>query len=192
MANQSFVHGCAPPLISEGNFPSNEGGMLGFWTPASWLNAKILTIQAEMSGRLCANINQGLSTLSCCLPCPRTDWAYSDDFQNKTHIANYVSVISLILNTFLLVTFIIIPREKSHRHYLSIGLTASLMLIAIAFIIPLGTKPEFCHDAITPNNLNTDASCGTTGVLLELGAMGAVVWSMLNTICSLSGVLTGL
>jgi hypothetical protein len=128
--------------------------------------------------------------LSCCLPCPRTDWVYSGDFQDRNHIANYVSIISLVLNTFLLVTFIVIPREKSHRHYLSIGLTASLILIAIAFAIPLGTKPDFCHNAITPNNLKTDASCGATGVFLELGAMGAVVWSKSNIINWRLDVLT--
>lgn len=147
-----------------------------------YFNSDELTTYPEISGRLCTNINQGLSTLSCCLPCPRTDWVYSDDFQDRTRIANYVSIISLVLNTFLLVTFIVLPREKSHRYYLSIGLTASLILIAIAFVIPLGTNTDFCHNAITPHNLKTDASCGATGVILELGAMGAVVWSGLNIV----------
>ena len=52
-----------------------------------------------------------------------------------------------------------------------------MILIAIAFIIPLGTKPDFCHNAITPKNLHTDSSCAATGVFVEAGAMGAVVWS---------------
>lgn len=128
--------------------------------------------------------------MSCCLPCPSTDWVYSDGFDNQARIANYVSIISLVLNTFLLVTFIAIPGEKSHRHYLSIGLTVSLILIAIAFVIPLGTKPDFCHNAITPNNLHTDASCGTTGAFLELGAMGAVVWSKIYVLLLSMKLLT--
>lgn len=52
--------------------------------------------------------------------------------------------------------------------------------MAIAFIIPLGTKPELCYDAITPHNEKTQASCAATGVLVELGGMGAVVWSMIK------------
>lgn len=139
---------------------------------------KLLTVFVDISGRFCANVTDGLSTLSCCLPCPSTDWVYSDSFSRQSRISNYASIVSLIFNIFLLLTFIVLPRDKSHRHYLSIGLTASLILIAIAFVIPLGTKPDFCHNDITPNNMRTDASCAATGVFLELGAMGAVVWSM--------------
>ena len=122
-------------------------------------------------------MTQGLSDLTCCLPCPSTEWLYSDAFPRKARLANYISTASLILHSFLFLTFIVIPREKSHRHYLSIGLTVSFILIAIAFVIPLGTKPDFCHNVITPNDLHTNASCAATGVFLELGAMGAVVWS---------------
>ena len=92
-------------------------------------------------------------------------------------LASYISIASLVFNVFLLVTFFVLPREKSHRHYLSVGLSASFVLVAIAFIIPLGTKPDLCYNDITPHNEKTQASCGATGVLVELGAMGAVVWS---------------
>ena len=51
------------------------------------------------------------------------------------------------------------------------------MLIAIAFVIPLGTSPDFCYNDITPNDLHTDLSCGFTGAFVEAGAMGVVVWS---------------
>jgi len=83
----------------------------------------------------------------------------------------------LILNSVLLLTYIVLPEEKSHRHYLSIGLTLSLILLSIAFIIPLGTKPDECFNEITPDNMHTDMSCAWTGALFSLGFMGAVVWS---------------
>lgn len=54
-----------------------------------------------------------------------------------------------------------------------------MISIAVAFIVPLGTKPDFCYNDITPNDLHTDLSCAFTGVLIEAGAMGAVVWSEL-------------
>lgn len=111
------------------------------------------------------------------MPCPATDWAYSDDFNKQSLIANYVSLASLVLNILLLLSFIVLPEEKSHRHYMSIGLTVSLILMNIAFVIPLGTKPDYCYNDITPNDLHTDLSCGFTGALVEAGAMGVVVWS---------------
>ena len=49
--------------------------------------------------------------------------------------------------------------------------------IQLAFIIPLGTKPNQCHDAVTPNDLHSDAACAVSGVLLEAGAMAGTVWS---------------
>ena len=70
-----------------------------------------------------------------------------------------------------------LPEEKSHRHYLSIGLTVSLMVLSVAFIIPLGTKPDQCFDEITPDNMRSDMSCAWTGALFAVGFMGAVVWS---------------
>lgn len=82
-----------------------------------------------------------------------------------------------MLNGLLLLTFIVLPEDKSHRHYMSVGLTVSLIMIAMAFVIPLGTQPDFCYNDITPNNLHTDLSCGFTGALVEAGAMGVVVWS---------------
>jgi len=138
-------------------------------------------IDAEIDTRFCANITISSNEFECCLPCPATDWVYSEAWEEQSKIGNYVSIASLILNSWLLLTFIILPEEKSHRHYLSIGLTVSFLMIAIAFVIPLGTKPDFCYNDITPNNLHTDLSCAFTGAFVEVGAMGVVVWSMFTS-----------
>lgn len=90
-----------------------------------------------------------------------------------------MAIPSLTFNILLLLTYAVLPEEKSHRHYLSIGLTCSLVILSIAFIIPLGTKPNFCFDTITPHNMRSDVGCAFTGALLEIGAMGTVVWSQL-------------
>lgn len=43
-------------------------------------------------------------------------------------------------------------------------------------IVPLGTKPDMCFDAITPNDMYTSQSCAWSGALLLAGAMGIVSW----------------
>ena len=115
--------------------------------------------------------------VACCLPCPISDWVFADAFKQRVPLASKVSVVSFVLNLLLLLTFVALPEEKSHRHYLSVGVTVSLLLLSLAFIIPMGTKPDLCYNAITPNNMYTDVGCGFTGALLLSGAMGAVVWS---------------
>ena len=169
--------GCNAPFWPETNFPPHGGGEFNNQSEYMAYVDMELTTNTDVLRRFCVDLTKEGSTTSCCLPCPLTHWVYSDSFPQQTRIANYVSIMSLICNTFLLLTFLIIPQENSHRHYLSTGLTVSLNAIAVAFIIPLGTDPDFCYNAITPNNLHTDLSCAFTGVLVEAGAMGAVVWS---------------
>lgn len=49
----------------------------------------------------------------------------------------------------------------------------------LSFIVPLAAKPNMCYDAITPNDLHSDLTCGWSGSLLEAGAMAGVIWSKL-------------
>lgn len=136
-----------------------------------------LTRETDVFGRFCATLPQGGSNVSCCLPCPLADWVYSDNFPTRARDSNYVAIVMLILNLFLLLSFAVLPKAQSHRHYLSTGLVVSLVVIAIAFIIPLGSDSDQCYDRITPNDLQSSVACGFTGSLVEIGAMGVVVWS---------------
>lgn len=147
---------CHPPFISQATYPPHGG---------------------DIGGRLCANLTQGFSSVSCCLPCPVTEWIYSDSFAGKAKVANYFAIILLILDAFLLLSFALLKKEHSYRHYLSTGLTVSFTLIAIAFITPLSTQPELCYDEVTPNDYKSNSSCGFTGTFVMLGGMGVVVWS---------------
>ena len=45
-------------------------------------------------------------------------------------------------------------------------------------MIPLGSKPNVCHDAITPNDMHSDLSCAFSGSLLTFGGFAAVMWGM--------------
>lgn len=147
---------CHPPFVSQASYPPHGG---------------------DIGGRLCANLTQGFFTVSCCLPCPITDWVYSDSFPEHAQVANYLAIVLLILDAFLLLSFAVLKKEHSYRHYLSTGLTVSFMLIAIAFLAPLGSHHNYCYDDITPNNYRSDSSCAFTGVFVMLGGMGVVVWS---------------
>jgi len=142
--------------------------------PTHRIFVELIASLTDISARFCA---APTPTLICCLPCPISDWVFSDKFAHQASSANYVGILTLILNSMLLLTYVVLPEEKSHRHYLSIGLTLSLILLSIAFIIPLGTKPDECFNEITPDNMHTDMSCAWTGALFSLGFMGAVVWS---------------
>lgn len=52
----------------------------------------------------------------------------------------------------------------------------------IAFIIPLGTKPDQCYNEITPNDMHSSLSCAFTGALLLFGGWVVVVFSFIRTV----------
>ena len=54
----------------------------------------------------------------------------------------------------------------------------------VGFIIPLGTKPDQCHDSITPNSMYSDTSCALSAVFLLMGGFGAIMWGK-GVSCSL-------
>ncbi|KAF7192266.1 hypothetical protein HII31_06298 [Pseudocercospora fuligena] len=149
---------CPAPFLAAADYPATGG---------------------YINGRSCSTITPGTS---CCLPCPATQYIYSRSFPNNLQIAYWFNVPSLVLEILLLATFTILSREVSHTHYLSINLVISMIMLQISFIIPLGTKPSQCYDAITPRDMHSSLSCAWTGALLVAGAMAIAVWIMLRSI----------
>jgi uncharacterized BrkB/YihY/UPF0761 family membrane protein len=49
-------------------------------------------------------------------------------------IANYLAIPSLVACVFLLLSFAVLPKEKSHRHYMSVGLLISVVLLEVCLI----------------------------------------------------------
>lgn len=109
---------------------------------------------------------------------------FSPTFPRAALAANYLGMASFVANAWLLLTYVVLPEEKSHRHYLSIGLTTSFIVASLAFVVPIGTRPNLCYDAITPRNMLSSMSCAWTGALLLSGFMGVVVWSKSFQGCS--------
>ncbi|KAK4570232.1 hypothetical protein LTR86_002312 [Recurvomyces mirabilis] len=154
----STLTSCPPPFVDQSAHPYTSG-----YRP----------------GRLCGPFG---STLTCCLPCPTETWFYSDTFERNKNIAYRFNVPALICQVFLLLTFAVLKKKHSHVHYLSIGLCVSLVVLELSFIIPLGTKPKMCHDAVTPNDLHSSMSCGWSGGLLEAGSMAGATWILLRAL----------
>ncbi|KAH7380669.1 hypothetical protein BKA66DRAFT_609761 [Pyrenochaeta sp. MPI-SDFR-AT-0127] len=152
---------CPAPLLDEALFPKRGA-----------------------SGRHCTlgAFSVGERGASCCLPCPIQDWVYTPDWQSRLRIPNYLSILSVLLCSFLLLSFLILPSAQSHRHYLSVGMLVSVILISLSFAIPVSTKPDDCYDAITPSDMHDSMSCAWTGSLITLGGLGCVIWVFLRSL----------
>lgn len=76
MANTTMGRGaCTAPFLQLSNFDSTEG-CKGSWLGTITQNsAKRL---ADLPGRFCAPVPSAEGIIQCCLPCPITDWVYSD------------------------------------------------------------------------------------------------------------------
>jgi hypothetical protein len=107
---------------------------------------------------------------------------YRLGWQQHLRIPNYLSILSVILCSSLLLSFLVLPAMQSHRHYLSIGLLIPVLLISLAFAIPVSTNPSYCYDAITPSDMHDSMSCAWTGSLVTLGGLGCVVWVFLRSL----------
>ncbi|KAK6067247.1 hypothetical protein SCUP234_11730 [Seiridium cupressi] len=157
MANLTFLRGACPtPFFQEDLF--TDGGYV--------------------DGRLC----QPFLSNTCCLPCPMTDWAYPDNFSQLTSVANWINVVGMACCVFLLVSWICLPVEKTHRHYLSISLTCAVVLMNLGFIVPLAAKPDQCYDQITPNGMASSAVCAVSGSFLLIGGWAGVMWIFLRAL----------
>lgn len=88
----------------------------------------IANIYLVVEGRLCRTITQDFT---CCLPCPMTDWAYPDSFVTMSLVANWTAVVSTVACLFLLVSWAVLPVDKTFRHYLSISLTTAVMFMNV-------------------------------------------------------------
>ncbi|EEP77016.1 predicted protein [Uncinocarpus reesii 1704] len=155
-------HGACPiPFLQESLFPL-EGGFV--------------------EGRACEPLELPQGNVSCCLPCPQVEWRYKEGFMEKTHVANWVALACFVANALMLITYAVLPVKYSHRHYLSICLIIGLMLMELSFIIPLGARPDQCHNAITPNDMRSEITCAFTSALILGGGWATVLWSFARTL----------
>lgn len=84
--------------------------------------------QVDVKGRFC----KSEGSISCCLPCPMTDWTYPDNFNYLTSIASWINVAGMTCCVFLLLSWACLPVEKTHRHYLSVCLVCAIVLMNVS------------------------------------------------------------
>lgn len=129
-------------------------------------------------GRLC----QDLGKFTCCLPCPMTDWVYPESFNTLGLVAEWIAVVSTALCGFLLLSWAVLPVEKTSRHYLSVCLTSGVLLMNLGFVVPLAGRPDECADRITPHGMQSNSVCAASGSLLILGGWTGVMWVFLRSL----------
>ncbi|KAL8755290.1 MAG: hypothetical protein Q9199_003756 [Rusavskia elegans] len=162
MANTTEGRGlCVAPFLQRSLFPSQEG---------------------YLPGRFCAPVPSLGGSIECCLPCPATSWIYSDNFETIPKASNWLNVAGMVCTMSLLVSFFVLPVEKTSRHYLTVCFIIAVCILQLGFIIPLGAQPEQCHDAITPNDMSSDLMCAFSGACLLAGGFAAISWGFLRSL----------
>ncbi|KAF1836713.1 hypothetical protein BDW02DRAFT_214138 [Decorospora gaudefroyi] len=135
-----------------------------------------------VDGRFCAPVDNIQVGLVCCLPCPLTDYLYPESFNTAYRVAEALNVAGLICLVFLMISYMVLPAEKTRRHYLSYCLIVAAMLMALGFVIPFGAKPEQCYDQITPNDMYSSLTCAFSGAFLISGGMSMAVWIFIRAL----------
>ena len=135
---------------------------------------------AVIAGRFCVPVPRGQSgPVTCCLPCPREDWVYRDSESSRhlvptrsrssavadagadagffamTRIANYINVVGLVCCFALLLSFAVLPLERTHRHYLSVCLILGIVVMHVS----LPTKPRRARERARERDIQTADRC---------------------------------
>lgn len=111
-----------------------------------------------------------------------TDWTYNDGFIHVGIATQWVAVGSTCCCLFLLLSWTVLPIDKTHRHYLSICLTIAVVMMNLGFIIPLLGRPDQCYNGITPNDMQSSSQCAASGTFIILGGWTGILWVFLRSL----------
>ena len=138
---------CPGPFLEQALFPSSGG--CSFSALLHCLTVSLM--EAVLPGRFCLPTPTVNGTVSCCLPCPATDWVYSDGaillvqrllstppnrfigFERRSEIASWVNVAMLVTTVLLLLSFAVLPVKWTHCHYLSVCLAIGVGFMEVCF-----------------------------------------------------------
>ncbi|KAL7273792.1 hypothetical protein RUND412_003334 [Rhizina undulata] len=150
---------CPEPFLPLGDYPASGG---------------------EIQARFCSQLTN--TSGYCCLPCPKQDYVYPDNFKTLIHATSYLNLVGVGCCVFLLLSFVVLPVEYTHRHYLSVSLTFAILLMQASFVVPFGGHDNQCYDAITPNDMFSSMSCALSGAFVVGGGWCSVMWVFLRTL----------
>ncbi|KAL2833839.1 hypothetical protein BDW59DRAFT_156641 [Aspergillus cavernicola] len=80
----------------------------------------------------------------------------------------WAGIDTLIVTTFMLLTFAILPEKLTTRHYFTTNALTGISLMSLAFIIPSKSQPQQCYDDITSHNAISSLDCRATSATLFL------------------------
>lgn len=103
---------------------------VSYWTWSPIITGVAANIRLVVDGRLCQEVRG--TNIRCCLPCPMTDWAYPEEFNTLGVVAQWVAVAGTVCCVFLLLSWIVLPVDKTHRHYLSLCLTTAVLFMNVS------------------------------------------------------------
>ncbi|KAL4910565.1 hypothetical protein BDW74DRAFT_184444 [Aspergillus multicolor] len=159
MASNGSFTSCPAPFIAELSI-----GDTGGYIPGRWCTPQLI----------------GDETVSCCFPCPFTDWQYSEGFHPG--IVPWIALGVLVLMVISALTYILLPVEDTQRHYLTSSPLMGFIFMSVAFIIPLGDTDHHCHDVITPNDWLSETTCAFTGSLILYGVWVLIIGCLFRSL----------
>ena len=83
---------------------------------------------------------------------------------------------------FMLISYLVLPAQKTRSHYLSVCLIVAIMMIAIGFTIPLSAEPDQCFNEITPNDMYSSNECAWSGAFIIAGGLCATMWIFIRAL----------
>ncbi|TKA72466.1 hypothetical protein B0A49_06228, partial [Cryomyces minteri] len=103
-------------------------------------------------------------------------------FKTWTKAAEWINVVGLVLLSFMLLSYIVLPAQSTRSHYLSVCLVVAVAMITIGFVIPLGAQPTQCFNEITPNDMFSSMTCAWSGAMLVAGALTTTMWIFIRAL----------
>ncbi|GBB98155.1 hypothetical protein RclHR1_03150018 [Rhizophagus clarus] len=121
----------------------------------------------------------------CCVPCPQSYNLYPQGYYVKgIFAAQIIKSISAIFSGFVLISYIILPKRRSHPSIMLLFISLSIFLYSSnVFFSIFNQKKIQCVDNITPSTQENNTLCAIQGAFLIFAAQASTIWAgivMLN------------
>ncbi|CRG88462.1 hypothetical protein PISL3812_05492 [Talaromyces islandicus] len=97
------------------------------------------------------------------------------DFEPRVDLVGLCAIPVFAITFLFILTFAILPKEATGRHYLTTVPAVGFLLLSLTYILPHINPPEQCADHITPNDNTSDSMCTATGVVICVGVWLVVI-----------------